>query len=319
MDALATLLYDSRAHGAMFCRSLMDPPWAIRFANDSPLTLLTMPSGAGWVVPDDGDPVRLDTGAAAIVRGPAPFTVADSPDSAPRVIVLSDDRCDDELGNDLTESTRLGHRTWGDRPDAEAVLLTAGYQLREDISAHLLATLPQVVVVPAEQADCPLMVMLLSEVAVDRAGQQVFLDRLLDLLLVSTLRTWFDGLGTDAPAWYRALADPVVAHALRLVHDDPAHAWTVGELASRTGVSRAGFAQRFTRVVGEPPMAYLAGWRVSLAADLLRRTDDTVAAIARRVGYSDGYALSAAFTRLRGTRPGEFRRQTALAAVTSSL
>ncbi|MCF2526293.1 AraC family transcriptional regulator [Yinghuangia soli] len=308
MDALASLLYDTRAHGAHFCRSLVDPPWAVRFANGVPLTLLTMPRGSGWVLHDDHPPVRLPSGSAAIVRGPAHFTVADSPDSRPRVIVHAEEQCTDELGRELAGPAALGPRTWGDRPDSDAVLITGSYQVHGDISGRLLAGLPPVAVLAVDESDDPLVSLLLAEISVERAGQQVFLDRLLDLLLVSSLRCWFDAQGADAPAWYQALGDPVAGRALRLIHEDPAHAWTVAELAARVGVSRAGFAQRFAKVVGEPPMAYLAGWRVSLAADLLRRTDGTVAAIARQVGYSDGYAFSAAFTRLRGVRPGEFRR-----------
>lgn len=99
----------------------------------------------------------------------------------------------------------------------------------------------------------------------------------------------------------------MVAEALRLLHDDPAHPWTVAELATGIGASRATLARRFTAAVGEPPMAYLAGWRTALAADLLRRTDATVGSIARKVGYANAFALSVAFKRRRGTTPTEHR------------
>lgn len=134
------------------------------------------------------------------------------------------------------------------------------------------------------------------------------LDRLLDLLLIDALRTWFSRPGAQAPAWYRALGDPVVGQALRLLQNEPAHPWTVAALAGRTGVSRAGLARRFTELVGEPPMAYLTGWRLAVAADLLRETDATVEAVAHKVGYSQAFAFSTAFKRVRGVSPQDYRK-----------
>ncbi|MEU7898909.1 AraC family transcriptional regulator [Nonomuraea sp. NPDC049152] len=101
--------------------------------------------------------------------------------------------------------------------------------------------------------------------------------------------------------------DPVIGRALRLIHDDPAHPWTVASLADKAGVSRSRFAQRFAELVGQPPMAYLTDWRICQAADLLARTDGTVDAVARQVGYSNAYALSVAFKRTLGVRPSEHR------------
>ncbi|GAA3292425.1 hypothetical protein GCM10020295_11730 [Streptomyces cinereospinus] len=141
----------------------------------------------------------------------------------------------------------------------------------------------------------------------DKPGQQAVLDRLLDLLLVSALRAWFDRPQNHAPVWYRTTDDSVVASALRLMHDDPAHPWTVATLAAKAGASRSGLARRFTRHVGEPPMTYLAMWRVALAADLLRDTDATVGSVARKVGYSNAFALSVAFKRRRGITPTQHR------------
>ena len=101
----------------------------------------------------------------------------------------------------------------------------------------------------------------------------------------------------------RGEADPLVGRALQLLHHNPARPWTVGSLAAATGVSRATLARRFTELVGEPPMQFLTGWRLALAADLLRDPDTTLAAVARRVGYSTPFALSTAFKRARGVSP----------------
>ncbi len=145
------------------------------------------------------------------------------------------------------------------------------------------------------------------EVSRDDPGQQAVLDRLLDLLLLSTLREWFTRPEADPPGWYRALGDPVAGRALRLIHDRPARPWTVAALAEEAGVSRATLARRFGDLVGQPPMAYLTGWRLALAADLLVRTDATVESIARQVGYKSAFGLSVAFHRVYGTRPSRHR------------
>ena len=99
-----------------------------------------------------------------------------------------------------------------------------------------------------------------------------------------------------------------MARALTLVHERPATPWTLGSLARTVGLSRAGFSRRFTRAVGESPIAYLSAWRLALAADLLVGTDDTVAAISRAVGYSSPFTFSDAFKRTYGRSPVEHRR-----------
>jgi AraC-like DNA-binding protein len=109
------------------------------------------------------------------------------------------------------------------------------------------------------------------------------------------------------PCLVPAYSDPVVGPALRLLHANPAHPWTVAALAAKTGVSRANLGRRFTAMVGHPPMTYLREWRLTLAADLLREPSATLAAVAGRVGFSTAFALSATFKRERGVSPSEYR------------
>jgi len=201
----------------------------------------------------------------------------------------------------------LGVRTWGNSPDGAAMLLTGTYQLHGEIGRRLLAALPALLVLPEDAWDCALVPLLAEEIAKDEPGQEVVLDRLLDLLLIAVLRAWFSRPEARAPAWYRAHGDPVVGRALRLLHNHPAHPWTVAALAAEAGVSRAALARRFTELVGEPPMTYLTGWRLDLAADKLREPDATVGAVARQVGYGSPFALSTAFKRVRGVSPQHYR------------
>ncbi|MEW1688383.1 AraC family transcriptional regulator [Streptomyces sp. NPDC091265] len=308
MDALAGLLDGPRARGAFLLRMVMEPPWSVRIEDRAPLCLMSMTAGEAWIVPTAaGEPVLLRPGDLAIARGPEPYTVADLPGTAPRTRIGPGGTCTTLRGEPLSRSMQLGVRTWGNAPDGAATMLVGTYLLDGEISRRLLDALPPLVLLPADGRSSPLLTLLDGEIARDEPGQSVVLDRLLDLLLIDALRTWFSRPGAKAPAWYRAMGDPVVGQALRLLQNEPAHPWTVAALADRTGVSRAGLARRFTELVGEPPMAYLTGWRLAMAADLLRETDATVEAVARKVGYSQAFAFSTAFKRVRGVGPQDYR------------
>ncbi|SCK63367.1 AraC-type DNA-binding protein [Streptomyces sp. AmelKG-E11A] len=334
-DALTTLLHDVRPRGALFDRSLLRPPWSLRFEEGTPLALLTMLSGRAWVTsvgPADGpggaEPVPLDPGDVVIVVGSDPYVVADDPATAPLAVVHEGNRCTTPDGALLLDDLPM----CGGDPDAldglpmcagdtdppdpagasaarpHGVLLKGTYQVAGSVSARVLDALPRIARIPAVPEGRPALEMISREIRRDAPGQQVVLDRLLDLLLVSGLREWFELPEARAPSWYRGHADPVVGRALKLMHGEPARPWTVASLATAAGASRARFAQRFTELMGQPPMTYLTEWRICQAADLLAHTDDTVEAVSRQVGYANAYALSVAFKRTMGIRPTEHRR-----------
>ncbi|WP_367045926.1 AraC family transcriptional regulator [Streptomyces sp. Je 1-332] len=307
MDVLAGLLEGPRARGAFMIRACFDPPWSVRIADEAPLSVMIMVRGTAWIVPDAGEPQLIRPGDVAIARGPDHYTVADEQAAPPRVEIRPGERCV-PLGDTPADQYRdLGPRTWGQSLDGASEMLIGTYQARGEITGRLLDALPPLLVLPTEVWDCPLTPLLADEITKDEPGQDVVLDRLLDLLMIASLRAWFSRPEAEAPAWYRAMGDPVVGQAIRLLQDDPAHPWTIAVLAAKTGVSRAALARRFTELVGEPPMAYLTGWRLALAADLLRDSEQTIAAIARRVGYGSAFALSSAFKRVYGVSPQEHR------------
>ena len=307
MDALAGLLDGPRARGAFLLRSSMDPPWSLRIQDEAPLTLVAVVRGRAWTVPDGGRAVRLDHGDVAVIRGPDHYTVADDPATPPQAVIHPGQRCTSPDGQELMQMTELGVRTWGNSPEGATVLLTGTYQLDGEVSQRLLRALPTVLVLREGEWDCPLIPLLAEEIVKDEPGQEAVLDRLLDLLLIAVLRAWFARPGSGAPGWYRAYGDPVVGRALRLLHHNPAHPWTVAELAAAASVSRASLARRFTELVGEPPMAFLTSWRLALAADLLREPGATIGAVASQVGYGSPFALSTAFKRVRGVSPRQHR------------
>jgi AraC-like DNA-binding protein len=253
-------------------RACFDPPWAVRVEDRAPLTVMLMVRGDAWITPETGERIRLRAGDLAIARGPDPYTCQDVPDTTPQALILPGGECRYPDGSSLKGSMDLGVRTWRDRLDGSTVMLIGTYLMRGEINGRLLDALPPLLSLPSEVWECPLTPLLMEEVVRDEPAQEVVLDRLLDLLVIAALRAWFSRPEAEAPAWYRALADPVVGRVLRLLQNDPAHPWTVASLAAKAGVSRAALARRFTDLVGDPPMSYLTAWRLALAADRLPRT-----------------------------------------------
>jgi AraC-like DNA-binding protein len=307
MDAVAGLLDGPRARGAFLLRSVLDPPWSIRIADEAPLCLIAVTQGEAWLLPEDDETLRLRPGDVAVIRGPDPYTLADKPGTAPQVVILPGQRCETPDGREVPLMSYMGVRTWGNSPVGSTVMLNGTYELEGDVSRRLLGALPSLLVLPGDTWRSPLLVLLAEEIVKDDPGQEAVLDRLLDLLLIAVLRAWFARPDAQAPAWYRAYSDPVAGKALRLIHDDPAHQWTVAELAAEAGVSRAAFARRFTELVGEPPMKFLTDWRLTLAADLLLEPEATIGSVAYEVGYSSPFALSTAFKRVRGISPQQHK------------
>ncbi|MEJ2887230.1 AraC family transcriptional regulator [Actinomycetospora aeridis] len=307
MDAFGDLFRGVRAQGSLFGSSTLTPPWALHFVDGAPLTLCAVLDGAGWIVPEGRAPERLRVGETAVVRGPASFTFVDEPGTVAEPIACGEHCAAPEQGG---TRYRRGWHDPGDGGPGEATTLVVGaYPLHGEIGRRLLDALPPVLRVGTGGTGDPVLDHLAAEVAIDRPGQQVVLDRLLDWLLVCSIREWFDRPGGEPPAWYAAQRDPVVGEALRLLHAEPAAPWTVSSLAGRARVSRATLAKRFAELVGEPPLTYLAAWRMTLAADLLIEKDAaTVAEVARTVGYADAFGFSAAFKRIRGVSPSEHRR-----------
>jgi AraC-like DNA-binding protein len=304
VDAVSALLNGPRASGAFLLRSVLRAPWSMRIADEAPLTVLAVLRGSAWVLLADGDAQRLDTGAVALIRGPRPYVVADERSTPPQVVIGPGQVCSPVDGEAMSE---LGTRSWGNDADGETVLLTGTYTAPGAVGERLVRALPELVVVPADGGLDAVTGLLATETGRDAPGQEAVLDRLLDVTLVSALRAWAARPGAGAPGWYLASGDPVVGPALRLVHDQPAEPWSVATLAATVGVSRATLARRFAELVGEPPMSYLTGWRIALAADLLTDPLLTVAGIARRVGYASPFALSTAFKRVTGLSPAAHR------------
>ena len=313
MDALAGLLDGPRARGAFLLRSPLDPPWSLRIEDEAPLDARRRGARRRVVLlrrRRDGSSC-LGPATSLIIRGPRPYTVADAPATAPQAMIRPGQRCVDPR----RPRARGGMATSACAPGA-----TAARRRDRAADRHLPARgrgEPPPAAGAAVTCSCcdaarlgharwsPL---LGDEIVKDEPGQEAVLDRLLDLLLIAALRAWFARPDAAAPAWYRGLRRPGRrAGPCGCCTTTRRTRWTVAALAAETGVSRAALARRFTELVGEPPMTFLTGWRLALAADLLREPDTGLAAVARQVGYATPYALSTAFKRVRGVSPRDYR------------
>lgn len=323
MDAASAALADLRGSGAFVLRCELQSPFRVRVADDAAATVIAPLRGPLAVWGHDVPQTTVAPGEVAVLPRVGPYDVCPSgaepegpaadrragegdahPRAAPVITIRPGGRCEDDQGRDLSASLRLDTRVWGTRRGGSHAFVTGSYASGDQLGLMLLSTLPTIATAPAPPH---LVELLATELAVDEPGQAAVLDRVVDLLLVSTLRAWFSDPDHGAPAGWRAQSDEVIGPVLDLMHERPAHPWTVGELAQRVGWSRATIARRFTDLVGTPPMAYLTGWRLDLAADRLRRTPLPVTRIAREVGYEDAFAFSTAFKRRHGSSPRAYR------------
>lgn len=293
-----------RARGAFLLRVIMEPPWALEVTEDAPLTMVAVLSGGSWLLRPDEPPMRLETGDVLLVRGAVRYLLGDEPTRAPEITIGPGQSCSGADGRDLSDELAAGVRAWGNDPAGRDTMLVASYPHDVQLGTVLAAALPELSLVRG--ADSPLLPVLVAEAGRDALGQEAVLDRILDVVLISVVREWAAQTPSGV-AGLQLLSDAAVAEAVRLIRAHPARGWTVEELAARAGVSRAALARRFQEVIGIPPISYLSQWRLSLAADLLRSTDRTVAAVSREVGYGSPFSLSTAFKRAYGVSPAAYR------------
>jgi AraC-like DNA-binding protein len=297
MDVLTDLLQRSRARGAIFAHTTVHGEWGVRFPAGPRISVHAIVAGEPqlWAhVPADA--TRLAPGDIVLVRESQQHHMAHRAGAA--CIPFGD------LPFDPTGRRRV---VAGEGP--AAVFFCGAYDFEGDLCRPTLDALPPTFRLrPAPGSTLRATMDLLGrEILHDAPGQQALLDRLLDVALVQVLREHFTAADTSAPPWFRASGDPHVGAALRAMHAEPARQWTVADLASEATLSRSAFARRFTEQLGVGPLAYLTEWRMALARERLRDSDERLAAIARSLGYTSEFAFAAAFKRHHGSAPGRWR------------
>jgi AraC-like DNA-binding protein len=262
--------------------------------------------GECWLTVDGHKPVRLAKGDFVLVPANPGFTIAS--DLACEVVSI------DMQG--ALECQASGVR-YGD-PDLELEFKQLGgyFELGSANRGLLGGLLPTLVHIqasdPAAKRLKRTIDSIVEEALADRPGRDVVVDRLIEVLLVEALR--FRSEGVDAigqTGLLVGLADPLLARALRRLHSDVAHPWSVDELAREAGLSRSVFSERFGQKVGVPPMQYLMDWRMALAKAMLQRDAPPLEAVAAAIGYQSASAFSTAFRREVGSPPSHFARSTA--------
>jgi AraC-like DNA-binding protein len=222
------------------------------------------------------------------------------------------ERFDPQVTSKVLGEVRHGRR--GGRPDVR--LLGGWFVFGSTDTALLVSLLPSLVHVRGVERLSTLVRLVSEEATGRRAGRDLVLTKLVEVLLIEALRAT---PGDDAPpGLLRGLADARLAPAMRQMHRQLDRSWTVARLARTAALSRSAFFERFTRTVGLAPMEYLLGWRMAVAKDLLRREDMRLAKVAERVGYGSESTFSTAFSRYVGRSPGRYARQAAGSAATRS-
>jgi AraC-like DNA-binding protein len=305
VDPLADVFDLSRVSGAVMAQLIANEPWGVAVDPVPGAVFHAVVAGSCWLRIPDRAPQHLMPGDVVLL-----------PTNTPHELVSAVDGSIESLAQFENDTRRT--------PDGDMILegpgactrvLCAAYDYDHDVAHPLMSQLPPVLYVPAglpgdDGAVAATLRLLALELGGRPPGSRAAVGRLIDVMLIHVMRAWLRMQERDDDTgWLLALRDPIVAGAMNCIHARPAEPWTIESLAREVSVSRATLARRFSDLVGETPLGYLTRWRMDLAAQRLRDTDDTIAAIAAAVGYRSEYAFSRAFARHRGIAPGRYRRE----------
>lgn len=272
--------------------------WGVRYSPFGQPSFCAILEGSCRLLVDGHRPLTLAAGDFVLLPATPGFTMTGFTPVTPR-------RFDAKAEAAAGVTAEVRHGTPTGPPD---VRLLGGYFAFDSPDAGLLVSLlPAVVHVRGVERLAVLVRLVGEEVTAWRAGRELVLARLVEVLLIEALRA--TPASDDAPpGLLRGLADARLAPAIRTLHRDVARTWTVDQLAKVAGLSRSGFFDRFTRTVGLPPMEYLLAWRMAVAKELLRRPELGLAEVATRVGYGSASSFSTAFSRRVGKPPSHYAR-----------
>jgi AraC-like DNA-binding protein len=277
--------------------------WGVHFDGyKSPLYSLNSPSfcivlsGQCWLAREDEEPMRLERGDFLLLRKTLPLRLASDLDV----------QC--VPGTVAEPGVRYGEQDG--EPDME--MLGGAFSIDPNNAEFLLNLLPERLHIRSIENDttdlASIINLIIKECTEKKPGRNMVLARLMDIMLIESLRWQNYGEQPARSGLLAGLGHPPIALTLRAMHSNVNHDWTVGELAKQAGMSRSAYAKRFGDIVGCGPMEYLSRWRINLAKDALARRSDPLETIARKVGYRSAAALSNAFHRITGMSPSAFRR-----------
>lgn len=305
VDVLSDMLSMVHLSSTVFAQTQLTAPWGIRAEANDNFAFHVISQGRAWLQVDGLPPAQVEAGDVVVITPGLGHSVRDRLETPDR---------------DLLEMLSAGDFSWPvnaapSDPTSSTMLICGCFKLDGLPTSALLTALPPVIHLRemSNQAGpwlAQTIKLLTYESFADRPGSETVVDRLCDALFVYILRSHLAALPDNETSWLRALVDPQIGQALRLMHDQPLTAWTVGSLAIQSGMSRSAFAARFGKLVGETPMKYLTRWRLQKAAAMLNPGNAGVSEVASTAGYESIAAFSKAFKRIIGVAPGAYRRGT---------
>ncbi|TPG43628.1 AraC family transcriptional regulator [Sphingomonas koreensis] len=269
--------------------------WALAFPALDRLKFVAFLRGAAWIILPGAAAQRMIEGDVCLL-GRTPYGLASDPGVEP---------VDGQAFYVDQDVARIG--------GSDTIVLGGTVSFGVENASFLLDRLPDFLLVPrssaASGAIATILALMDGELARSTIGGEIVSARLADILLVEAIRAFSHGGAPVEIGWLGALSDPRLGRALYAIHGDVAHPWTVDNLAGVAGMSRAAFAAEFTRRVGQPPLAYVRTWRMTIARAALTRGDVTISSIAGMVGYSSLSAFAFAFRSAFGLSPRAYARQ----------
>ncbi|PZF79135.1 AraC family transcriptional regulator [Jiangella anatolica] len=303
-DPLGMALHQLRMNGAFYGRSELTAPWGLTMpAMPGHIWFHIVTSGPALIQSLEGTPRPLLPGELALVPHGRGHLILGEP-GAPAPNVMDIER---EALSDRYELIRYGG---GGTP---TILICGAVRFDHPAARKLVEALPETIHVevggsPQQEWIHSTLRLMAAEAQQLRAGGEEVITRLGDILVIQAIRAWLDTDPAARTGWLGALHDEQIGRAISLIHQQPDRDWSVARLAAELTMSRSAFADRFTRVVGEPVMQYLTTWRMNLAMDALRTEQATAAQLARRLGYRSEAAFARAFKRVIGVPPGAVKR-----------
>jgi AraC-like DNA-binding protein len=275
--------------------------WARKFKRSDAVKFLAVVRGTCWLSTeaDSAARARFEAGDVVITNG------------GPAVILASTAEWLANAPSTPLERDAEGNLRAGEGSDF--MMIGGLLEVDEQRCGFLRESLPPLVHVNGQRAEAAKLRWLLTELAEEtqrkRVGSTTAITQLAKLLFVEAIRLHIESAKSDRSGWLTALDDRRISIALRGIHAEPAHAWSLEELAKLSGMSRTSFAVRFRDVVGIPPLSYVLNWRMRLAERELSETDHSIADIAWSLGYGSESAFSNAFSRATSVSPGRFRKE----------